>query len=223
MVHGLGMFWTCHLPRSIPLRSAPDMLHAVLCRSPSSRIARPNIQFSYPWPSSLSPLPFSRPLPFPLLSLPLSPLLPATHSLPIPLTNSLQVPNLGTLIAQPVIDALADPNGRRTLEAVVGRRAVGREQALRGAELDVFGEDVVAVAAAEEGVGVLAHLLLGGFCWEWGGCAVGVLKVGLWGCEVCEGGGGWLGWVGLGYLCNGKDGGGGGGSCGGGSYGGGCS
>lgn len=28
---------------------------------------------------------------------------------------------------------------------------------MRGAELDVFGEDVVAVAAAEEGVGVLAH------------------------------------------------------------------
>jgi len=62
---------------------------------------------------------------------------------------------------------------------------------VRGAELDVFGPDMRAVPAGEEGVGVLAHfslfLLLFGGCGRVNGVVVWVMGKGKWG--------GWCGTV----------------------------
>jgi len=71
----------------------------------------------------------------------------------------LEVPNLGALVTQPVVDAVADADAARTLEGVVGAGAVGGEQAVRGAEDDGRGGEVGGVAAGVEGVGVGAHFV----------------------------------------------------------------
>ncbi|MCJ1363237.1 hypothetical protein MMC16_002344 [Acarospora aff. strigata] len=97
---------------------------------------------------------YNSPCPLPLL--PPSPLLAPTAP------DLFQVLPLRTLVAQPVINALAHAHGRRTFERVVGIRPVGREEAECGAELEGRDGDVVWwVAADVEGVGVVAHFCFG--------------------------------------------------------------